>query len=244
MPQADTIGKASQLKVCRQDLVPAHFGPVKAGPSLARSLTNVVDRPAPSKALRQLACVLPQLAQTCELAPWRQLARSANWQCTHPCRRQLAYTRQLVLVTCRPLPSYALGQGVGGPAPRPAFRGWFPAGGARVAVARSPRLRRLHPPARQLALASPLAPQGHARRATPARQPWQAPPGIGRGAPPAARPGLEGRSPQTADVWREGRSGGSRCDAAGPSAWPALSHSGPPRTPSPTAPHPTIAKSR
>jgi hypothetical protein len=60
MPQADTIGKASQLKVCRQDLVPAHFGPVKAGPSLARSLTNVVDRPAPSKALRQLACVLPQ----------------------------------------------------------------------------------------------------------------------------------------------------------------------------------------
>lgn len=72
--------------------------------------------------------MLPQLAQTCELAPWRQLARSANWQCTHPCRRQL------VFVTCRPLPSYALGYGVGGPAPRPAFRGWFPASGARVAA--------------------------------------------------------------------------------------------------------------
>lgn len=184
--------------------------------------------------------MLPQLAQTCELAPWRQLARSANWQCTHPCRRQL------VFVTCRPLPSHALGYGVGGPAPRPAFRGWFPASGARVAAIgplASIASTRPKPP-RQLALASPPAPQGHARRATPARHPWQAPPGIGRGAPPAACPGLEGRSPQTADVWREGRSRGSRCDAAGPSAWPALSHSGPPRTPSPTAPQPTIAKSR
>jgi hypothetical protein len=105
MPQIDTISKPVES-------VPSRLGPstlrASEGWPFARSITNVVDRlapprPAPSKALRQLACVLPQLAQMCELAPWRQLARSANWQCTHPCRRQL------VFVTCRPLPRYALG---------------------------------------------------------------------------------------------------------------------------------------
>ncbi|KAJ5820657.1 hypothetical protein N7474_006248 [Penicillium riverlandense] len=34
------------------------------------------------------------------------------------------------------------------------------------------------------------------RRTTPARHPWQAPPGVDRGAPPAARPGLEGATPR------------------------------------------------
>jgi hypothetical protein len=89
-----------------------------------------------------------------ELAPWRQLA----------------WSHQLVLVTCRPLPSYPIGSDVCDPAPRPAFR----VGSPRLAPASPLRglLASLHPPPANWRSPPPRLP-----RATPGAPPRPVTPG-------------------------------------------------------------------